>query len=81
MDTVLKIIKFVFDIIYGIFKEKEKENEAISAESKQKALDTVGDSLNVETKAKEEIKNVETKHETVDDGNGGISFDKFNSGK
>ena len=30
---------------------------------------------------KEEIKNVEAKHETVDDGNGGINFDKFNSGK
>ena len=74
---VISIFQAIVGGILSWFKQEKAEEYKSEAKAARDALNSVGDSINVENKIKD--KQNEVDKEKVTDESGGINFDKFNS--
>jgi len=79
------IVGPVINAVYAIFKQKKLEDKAKTAESMEKAVETVNETLKVEEKVRDEQAKVEAEKnsgkETVEAKDGGLDFGGFNEKK
>jgi len=82
-SLLAKLLKGLIDGLYGIFSKERRRINAEKAKALQKANESVEESLEVEKTVRDkqdEVDKPENKSD-VEDKDGGLNFDSFNSGE
>lgn len=74
MEWATAALVAIFNIILKILGYSKNEKDKSEAESAKEALNSVGESVNLEKKIDKENKKLEENHETTENSDGGISF-------
>ena len=78
---LLKIIAIIGELLIKFGLKKKAENDAAKADSLEKTIDSVNESLEVEAEVREKHKEIEKTPTDVKTEDGGLNFDDFNKGE